>query len=62
MRKRRSLFKVLSVLACTCVLATMIVVSFGTPQGGDDSERRDAPPDVVDLPVFLRRKGEGHEG
>ena len=32
MRRRRSMFKLVSALVCTCVIATVIVASYGTPQ------------------------------
>lgn len=45
MRRRRSLVKLLAVLVCTCVLATLIVVSFGSPQGAQSEKEKD----VVDI-------------
>ena len=48
------MFKLVSALVCTCVIATVIVASYGTPQEEGDKPRRveeDQPVEVVVVPV-----------
>ena len=52
MRRRRSMFKLVSALVCTCVIATIIVASYGTPQEEEvDKPEKNQPVEVVVVPV-----------